>query len=90
MKRMFVLFCCGVIAPAAFGDYVERARVVESSPIVETVYETEEVCRYRSSGKRQSDNESADNIERKVIGGVVGGLAGSAVGIRQRFCYEAR
>ena len=80
MKRMFVLFCCGVIAPAAFGDYVERARVVESSPIVETVYETEEVCRYRSSGKRQSDNESADNIERKVIGGVVGGLAGSAVG----------
>ncbi|MGI9337974.1 MAG: glycine zipper 2TM domain-containing protein [Gammaproteobacteria bacterium] len=82
MKKAFVLLCCGALAPVAFGDYVERARVVESSPIVETVFETEEVCRYRSKRRGESGNApgEASNIERKVIGGVVGGLAGSAIG----------
>lgn len=80
MKKAFVLLCCGALAPAAFGDYVERARVVESSPIVETVFETEEVCRYRNKRRGESGADGASDIERKVIGGVVGGLAGSAVG----------
>lgn len=78
MKKTIVLLCCGALAPMAFGDYVERARVVESSPIVETVFETEEVCRYHN--KRKSQSKDTGNIGDKVIGGVIGGAAGSAFG----------
>ena len=80
MKKILTLLCCGVFAPAAFGDYVERARVVETSPIVETVVEAEEICRYKKGGKHKQRAESEDDIGEKVVGGVVGGLAGSAVG----------
>lgn len=80
MKKAIVLLCCGALAPMAFGDYVERARVVESSPIVETVVEAEEVCRYRNKRRGSQKSGGASNIEEKLLGGVVGGAAGSAFG----------
>ncbi len=75
MKKTFVLLFCALFASAAGAEYVDRARVIEATPVVETVFETERVCRNETRRARPEGE-----IERKVVGGVLGGLAGSAFG----------
>ena len=82
MKYISYTVSCAVALTTVFSaladnSYVTRARVVEATPIVETVYEQVEVCR----NKTVVDNpRSQGNIGNKVIGGVLGAAAGSAIG----------
>lgn len=63
--------------PYGSNSYIARARVIESAPIIETVYEQREVCGYEYVDERHSGSGS---VEDKIIGGVLGGAAGSAFG----------
>ncbi len=72
-----------VVAMPVYADnsYIARGRVVESTPIIETVYEQKEVCRYVTTySQNQRGNRYNGNIGDKLLGGVLGGAAGSAVG----------
>lgn len=74
------------VAGAVEGDehsYVARAPVVQSAPILETVYELVEVCRYRYVSERSrggGGGGGGGSTADKLIGGLLGGAAGSAVG----------
>ena len=77
--KTFALITVAVIlsGTASAGNFVTRARVVESSPIIETVYERYRAC----SDNTQSARPTApDNTGEKLVGGILGGAAGSAVG----------
>lgn len=77
MKKAVVWIASAALAaPAAADSFITRARVLESSPIVETVYEPYEECRYETRETRAR----RDNTGEKVLGGILGGAAGSAVG----------
>jgi uncharacterized protein YcfJ len=59
------------------GDFAAKARVISSAPIIETVYEPVEECRYEyRSAKKKKRDDTGD----RLAAGVAGGLAGSAVG----------
>ena len=60
------------------GDFVTRAKVLDSKPIIETVYEPYESCSYET--RRQRSRTRGSNTGEKIIGGVLGGAAGSAIG----------
>ncbi len=78
-KTIFTLFLSlALVSLAAADEFTSRAKVIETLPVVETVYETEETCRYKLV-KRTSQRIS-DNTGEKLAGGLVGGIAGSAVG----------
>ena len=69
---------CLVSLPSLASDFVDRARVIEISPVVETV---------RASGYRngaceveQSYAYRDDRTGDKIVGGLIGGVAGSAFG----------
>lgn len=84
IKTAAILLSTAVAATAlpvvsASGGYFADAEVLEARPIIETVYEPVEVCRYEYRSKRQASGIS-DKTTDKVIGGVVGGAAGSALG----------
>jgi len=66
-------------APASAGSFVTRAKVVQSSPIIETVYEPYRTCSDEGSSRR-SQRSAPDNTGEKLVAGILGGAAGSAVG----------
>lgn len=78
MKKLslFVL-CLPLAGGAAGGDFFTRVPVLETSPVIETVYEPYESCGYQKRTRRQ---RGAGNTGEKVIGGLVGGGVGSAFG----------
>ncbi len=72
-----------VVAMPVYADnsYIARGRVVESAPVIETVYEQKEVCRYViTDAQNQRGNGYNGNVGDKLLGGVLGAAAGSAVG----------
>lgn len=73
-----ILIITGLFLAAAAGadNFVTRAHVLESTPIVETVYEPYEECRYETRTRSAQRSNTGD----KVIGGLLGGAAGSALG----------
>ena len=76
MKKMATTIMSLALAGGAVADsFITRARVLESAPIIETVYEPYEECRYETRVKRRRDNTGD-----KVLGGILGGAAGSALG----------
>ena len=75
MKKQLVMLLSLALANGVYaGDFIARAKVIDAKPIIETVYETVEVCRYETRQVRQS------NTSDKLVGGILGGAAGSAVG----------
>lgn len=78
-KSVIFLAALGVAfssAQAAGNSYVARALIVDTQPIIETVYEDVEVCRYTTKTAKSISNNTQD----KVIGGLIGGAAGTAIG----------
>lgn len=77
-KTAIVLFSASfaLAGGAAADGFVTRARVVDSSPIIETVYEPYEECRYETRLKRARRDDTGE----KIVAGILGGAAGSAVG----------
>lgn len=65
-----------VCTTASASDYITQARIVDSQPIIETVYEEVEVCYYRKKSQRQISNNTGD----RLLGGIAGAAAGSAFG----------
>lgn len=59
------------------GSFVTRAKVLETKPIIETVYEPYESCSYET---RKRQRTRGTNTGEKVIGGLIGGATGSAFG----------
>ena len=83
MKKSIPFLLVALAAGAhADGNYTASAKVIESSPIIETVYEEVEVCRYeyQQQRRRYGSRQGSDNTGDKVIGGIVGGTAGSFIG----------
>lgn len=80
-KFTFPLLCAALAAPAFAFDssYVTTARVVDSAPIIETVYEPVETCRYEIRRQRPKSRGISDHGD-KILGGIIGGAAGSAFG----------
>ena len=69
-------------AGAADGEFLTRAKVLSSSPIVETVYEQYEECSRRAVSRRDSRKQygRGSNLDEALIVGILGGAAGSAIG----------
>ena len=69
-------------AVAADGEFLTRAKVISSSPIVETVYEQYEECSRRAVSRRDSRKQygRGSNLDEAIIVGILGGAAGSAIG----------
>ena len=74
-KIIFFLTALPLAGAAAAGDFVTRAKVIDSTPVVETVYESYESCGYETRTRRQRSNTGD-----KILGGLLGGAAGSAFG----------
>ena len=68
-----------LFAASAENSHIARAKVIDSTPIIETVYEQVETCRYKQQ-PRNSYNNTQSNTQQKIIGGLIGGATGSAVG----------
>ena len=64
-------------ATAQERGYVASARVVNSAPIIETVYEEVETCRYKRQSAAAAQRQ---NTQDKIIGGLIGGGVGSLAG----------
>ena len=86
-RRVVVLVGAGVVlttiaASAAANDFVDKARVLSVTPIIETADELVQDCRYRqrARGARQAHASGSNDIVAKLAGGVIGGAAGSLVG----------
>ena len=76
-KAMWMVAVLFLSVPAGANNFVTRARVLESNPIVETVYEQYEECSYKTVTTRATQRA---RTEDKIIGGLLGGAAGSALG----------
>lgn len=77
-KTFFTILILALTFPAMASEYTSRARVIESTPIVETVYEPVETCHYER--RKVSKSGISNNTGNKLAGGLIGGVAGSAVG----------
>ena len=77
-KTFFTTLILALAFPATASEYTSRAKVIESTPIVETVYELVETCRYE--WRKYSKRGISSNTGNKLVGGLIGGVAGSAVG----------
>ena len=77
-KTFFTILILALTFPAMASEYTSRARVIESTPIVETVYEPVETCHYER--RKVSKSGISNNSGNKLAGGLIGGVAGSAVG----------
>lgn len=79
MKK-FILF--SILLPlaggAAGGDFITRVRVIETAPVIETVFEPYESCRYETRTRRRRGG--GGNTGDKLLGGLLGGAVGSAFG----------
>lgn len=76
MKYAVLLAASLALATGAQADsFITRAKVLGSSPIIETVYEPYEECHYQTRVQRQHSNTGD-----KILAGILGGAAGSAVG----------
>ena len=77
-KTFFTILILALTFPAMASEYTSRARVIESTPIVETVYEPVETCHY----ERRKVSSPAFPITPAINwpAGLIGGVAGSAVG----------
>ncbi len=64
------------LAGAQADEFVTRARVLKTAPIVETVYESDGNCRPETRRQRRGGADVGD----KILGGILGGAAGSAFG----------
>ena len=69
-----------LVAASAGESFIVRGRVVDTAPIIETVYEPVEVCRYEYVRTETSHRRKSSNTQQKVVGGLIGGAAGSAIG----------
>ena len=65
-------------APVLADAFVATAKVVGSSPIIETVYEPVEECKYEL--RRVGKSGAAPDKSNRLVGGVLGAAAGSAFG----------
>ena len=80
MKTRTILLISAALTAMGFAqasDYVDRARVISAEPIVETVYERVEECRYET---RQSRRANSGLTGERLLGGIIGGVAGAQVG----------
>ena len=78
MKTPILLTALLALSVGGHADgFLTRAKVVQSTPILETVYEQYEECRYETRVKR---TRRPDNTGDKVLAGILGGAAGSQVG----------
>ena len=59
-------------------DFATTAKVAYSTPIIETVVEPVEECRYEN--RRVGSRGASDNKGDRIVGGILGGAAGSAFG----------
>ena len=76
-KATFLILSIFIGTGASAGTYKDRATVLNSSPVFETVYERYEECRkVRVPVKRKKQASTSD----KIIGGILGGGVGSAFG----------
>ena len=78
IKRIFILSAALSLAVlgARAGEFVSAAKVVYSTPIIETVSEPVETCRE----ELRRVNRRSGNQGDRIIGGILGGAAGSAFG----------
>lgn len=69
---------CLAASPSLASDFVDRARIVETSPVVETV----RAAGYRNGTceVQQSYAYRDDSTGEKIVGGLLGAAAGSAFG----------
>lgn len=67
-------------AAAASGDFYDKAKVLNSYPIIETVDEVVESCEYQTVRVNPARSRNRNDIGNKIAGGILGGAAGSAVG----------
>lgn len=73
---VFSLFVAAA-APANADSFTARAKVLRATPIIETVYEPVERCRYET---RRAPSRRPGQDRDALLGALVGGVAGSAVG----------
>ena len=78
IKRIFILSAALSLAVlgARAGEFVSAAKVVYSTPIIETVSEPVETCREELRRVNRQNGAQGD----RIIGGILGGAAGSAFG----------
>ena len=76
LKHIAVILAFAVGMPATAADHIEQAQIVHVTPLTEKIYHTaQETCHYQASGVND-----LDNTNKKIIGGVLAGAAGGAVG----------
>ena len=79
-KRILILTAAFSLAAsgAGAGDFISAGKVVHSTPIIETVLEPVEECRYEL--RRIGGGGNSTDPTNRIIGGILGGAAGSAFG----------
>ncbi|MGU9951177.1 MAG: glycine zipper 2TM domain-containing protein [Gammaproteobacteria bacterium WSBS_2016_MAG_OTU1] len=77
-KTILLIACISLAGASSAGEFLTKARVIDSTPIIETVYEEYEACHYET--RRNSSRRSSSNTGDKLLVGLLGGATGSAFG----------
>ena len=85
MKKIIALITLLMFPFSVYAEsFVSQARVIESTPIIETVYEEYDECRYETRITKRQRNRSHSNqrglSEEGVFGGIIGGVTGGVIG----------